>query len=106
MSCENHCPPGVVMEPCNLIMGSTLGQIEIVELYQSAVCVCVCLRDVFMCDVFLCTNRFMVRDFQYNEEEMKADKEEMTRLSTDKKKQFVCIHTTTAVKHCNGVHSK
>lgn len=35
--------------------------------------------------------RFMVRDFQYNEEEMKADKEEMTRLSTDKKKQFVCV---------------
>lgn len=34
--------------------------------------------------------RFMVRDFQYNEEEMKADKEELTRLSTDKKKQFVC----------------
>lgn len=31
----------------------------------------------------------MVRDFQYNEEEMKADKEEMNRLSTDKKKQFV-----------------
>lgn len=30
-----------------------------------------------------------MRDFQYNEEEMKADKEEMTRLSTDKKKQFV-----------------
>uniref|UniRef100_A0A3P9NL57 V-type proton ATPase subunit C n=1 Tax=Poecilia reticulata TaxID=8081 RepID=A0A3P9NL57_POERE len=34
-------------------------------------------------------NKFTVRDFQYNEEEMKADKEEMTRLSTDKKKQFV-----------------
>lgn len=34
-------------------------------------------------------SRFTVRDFQYNEEEMKADKEEMTRLSTDKKKQFV-----------------
>lgn len=34
-------------------------------------------------------HRFTVRDFQYNEEEMKADKEEMTRLSTDKKKQFV-----------------
>uniref|UniRef100_A0A670K8I5 V-type proton ATPase subunit C n=1 Tax=Podarcis muralis TaxID=64176 RepID=A0A670K8I5_PODMU len=34
-------------------------------------------------------NKFMVRDFQYNEEEMKADKEEMNRLSTDKKKQFV-----------------
>uniref|UniRef100_A0A3Q3XDW5 V-type proton ATPase subunit C n=1 Tax=Mola mola TaxID=94237 RepID=A0A3Q3XDW5_MOLML len=33
-------------------------------------------------------NKFIVRDFQYNEEEMKADKEEMTRLSTDKKKQF------------------
>uniref|UniRef100_A0AAR2M262 V-type proton ATPase subunit C n=1 Tax=Pygocentrus nattereri TaxID=42514 RepID=A0AAR2M262_PYGNA len=31
---------------------------------------------------------FIVRDFQYNEEEMKADKEELTRLSTDKKKQF------------------
>uniref|UniRef100_A0A8C6M4X7 V-type proton ATPase subunit C n=1 Tax=Nothobranchius furzeri TaxID=105023 RepID=A0A8C6M4X7_NOTFU len=34
-------------------------------------------------------NKFTVRDFQYNEEEMKADKEEMARLSTDKKKQFV-----------------
>uniref|UniRef100_A0A671LVS1 V-type proton ATPase subunit C n=1 Tax=Sinocyclocheilus anshuiensis TaxID=1608454 RepID=A0A671LVS1_9TELE len=34
-------------------------------------------------------NKFTVRDFQYNEEEMKADKEEMTRLSTDKKKQAV-----------------
>ncbi|KAF3822674.1 hypothetical protein GH733_008048 [Mirounga leonina] len=33
-------------------------------------------------------NKFIVRDFQYNEEEMKADKEEMNRLSTDKKKQF------------------
>ncbi|XP_051520462.1 V-type proton ATPase subunit C 1-A-like isoform X2 [Myxocyprinus asiaticus] len=35
------------------------------------------------------STKFIVRDFQYNEEEMKADKEEMTRLSTDKKKQFV-----------------
>uniref|UniRef100_A0A8C2WFW1 V-type proton ATPase subunit C n=1 Tax=Cyclopterus lumpus TaxID=8103 RepID=A0A8C2WFW1_CYCLU len=34
-------------------------------------------------------NKYTVRDFQYNEEELKADKEEMTRLSTDKKKQFV-----------------
>uniref|UniRef100_A0A6Q2YBV8 V-type proton ATPase subunit C n=1 Tax=Esox lucius TaxID=8010 RepID=A0A6Q2YBV8_ESOLU len=34
-------------------------------------------------------NKFTVRDFQYNEQEMNADKEEMTRLSTDKKKQFV-----------------
>lgn len=33
-------------------------------------------------------NKFIVRDFQYNEEEMRADKEEMNRLSTDKKKQF------------------
>ncbi|XP_051948934.1 V-type proton ATPase subunit C 1-A-like isoform X1 [Xyrauchen texanus] len=33
-------------------------------------------------------NKFTVREFQYNEEEMKADKEEMNRLSTDKKKQF------------------
>ncbi|KAM8870748.1 V-type proton ATPase subunit C 1-A-like [Spinachia spinachia] len=33
-------------------------------------------------------NKFTVRDFRYNEEEMKADKEEMTRLCTDKKKQF------------------
>lgn len=40
------------------------------------------------------TFRFIVRDFQYNEEEMKADKEEMNRLSTDKKKQFVCILNT------------
>lgn len=39
--------------------------------------------------------RFTVRDFQYNEEEMKADKEEMTRLSTDKKKQFVCLLLTS-----------
>ncbi|MCI4395451.1 hypothetical protein PGIGA_G00180550 [Pangasianodon gigas] len=33
-------------------------------------------------------NKFIVRDFQYNEDELKANKEEMTRLSTDKKKQF------------------
>uniref|UniRef100_A0A8C2ZLJ3 V-type proton ATPase subunit C n=1 Tax=Cyclopterus lumpus TaxID=8103 RepID=A0A8C2ZLJ3_CYCLU len=39
-------------------------------------------------------NKFTVRDFQYNEEEMKADKEEMTRLSTDKKKQFCCCTIT------------
>uniref|UniRef100_A0AAR2KEY3 V-type proton ATPase subunit C n=1 Tax=Pygocentrus nattereri TaxID=42514 RepID=A0AAR2KEY3_PYGNA len=39
-------------------------------------------------------NKFVVRDFQYNEEEMKADKEEMTRLSTDKKKQFVSVTST------------
>lgn len=45
-----------------------------------------CLCDL---DEAFCLGRFTVRDFQYNEEEMKADKEEMTRLSTDKKKQFV-----------------
>ena len=38
---------------------------------------------------YLVVSRFTMRDFQYNEEELKADKEEMTRLSTDKKKQFV-----------------
>ncbi|KAK1804971.1 hypothetical protein P4O66_019339 [Electrophorus voltai] len=32
--------------------------------------------------------RFIVRDFQYNEEKLKADKEEITQLSTDKKKQL------------------
>uniref|UniRef100_A0A8C6M1X1 V-type proton ATPase subunit C n=1 Tax=Nothobranchius furzeri TaxID=105023 RepID=A0A8C6M1X1_NOTFU len=36
-------------------------------------------------------SKFTVREFQYNEEEMKADKEEMTRLSTDKKKQFFLV---------------
>lgn len=41
--------------------------------------------------------RFVVRDFQYNEEEMKADKEEMNRLSTDKKKQFVSNAQYTVV---------
>ncbi|CAM9650526.1 unnamed protein product [Lampetra planeri] len=33
-------------------------------------------------------NKFMVREFQYNEEALKADKEEINRLITDKKKQF------------------
>ena len=42
-----------------------------------------------LCIIPILIYRFTVRDFQYNEEEMKADKEEMTRLSTDKKKQFV-----------------
>lgn len=40
----------------------------------------------------------MVRDFQYNEEEMKADKEEMNRLSTDKKKQFVSLNKLVITK--------
>ncbi|XP_026139139.1 V-type proton ATPase subunit C 1-A isoform X1 [Carassius auratus] len=47
-------------------------------------------------------NKFMLRDFQYNEEELKADKEEMTRLSTDKKKQFVCLFRAAGMllHHC------
>lgn len=47
------------------------------------------IRWSFFIFLFFFPARFTVRDFQYNEEEMKADKEEMTRLSTDKKKQFV-----------------
>ncbi|XP_019628489.1 PREDICTED: V-type proton ATPase subunit C 1-A-like [Branchiostoma belcheri] len=33
-------------------------------------------------------NRFVVRDFQYNEEEMTAGKNELSKLASDKKKQF------------------
>lgn len=33
--------------------------------------------------------KFVVRDFHYNEEEMAAGKNEITKLETDKKKQFV-----------------
>lgn len=33
--------------------------------------------------------KFVVRDFVYNEEELAAGKNEMTKLVTDKKKQFV-----------------
>lgn len=35
--------------------------------------------------------RFIVRDFTYNEEELAAGKNEITKLATDKKKQFVSI---------------
>ena len=92
MSCENDRPPGEKMKQCNLIIGITQVELNPAELHH-----CVRVRAY---------NRFMVRDFQYNEEEMKADKEEMTRLSTDKKKQFVCTHTTTLMKRCNDRHSK
>lgn len=34
--------------------------------------------------------KFIVRDFVYNEEELTAGKNEITKLITDKKKQFVC----------------
>uniref|UniRef100_A0A8C2JLN2 V-type proton ATPase subunit C n=1 Tax=Cyprinus carpio TaxID=7962 RepID=A0A8C2JLN2_CYPCA len=50
-------------------------------------------------------NKFMVRDFQYNEEEMKADKEAMTRLSTDKKKQFVCVQLEKKISNDNNGQS-
>lgn len=35
--------------------------------------------------------RFLVREFNYSEEELHAEKEEMTRLSADKKQQYVSI---------------
>lgn len=35
--------------------------------------------------------KFIVRDFIYNEEELAAGKNEITKLITDKKKQFVSI---------------
>lgn len=36
--------------------------------------------------------KFVVRDFTYNEEELAAGKNEITKLVTDKKKQFVSAH--------------
>ena len=33
-------------------------------------------------------NKFIVRDFVYNSEELQAGKDEMTKLATDKKRQF------------------
>lgn len=50
---------------------------------------------------WFCPRRFTVRDFQYNEEELKADKEEMTRLSTDKKKQFVREREPSFILNCS-----
>lgn len=35
--------------------------------------------------------KFIVRDFVYNEEELAAGKNEITKLVTDKKKQFVSV---------------
>lgn len=34
--------------------------------------------------------KFIVRDFIYDEEQLAAGKSEITKLATDKKKQFVC----------------
>uniref|UniRef100_UPI00398F6197 V-type proton ATPase subunit C 1-B-like isoform X3 n=1 Tax=Pristiophorus japonicus TaxID=55135 RepID=UPI00398F6197 len=38
-------------------------------------------------------NKFIVREFSYSEEELHAEKEEMTRLNADKKQQYVFILT-------------
>jgi len=40
------------------------------------------------CDMFL---RFIVRDFVYSEEEVLAGKNELSKLESDKKKQFVSL---------------
>ena len=37
----------------------------------------------------LCLFRFIVRDFVYNEEEVNAGKNELSKLVSDKRKQFV-----------------
>lgn len=39
--------------------------------------------------IYLWSLRFIVREFKYNEEELAAGKNEITKLVTDKKKQFV-----------------
>ena len=42
-------------------------------------------------------NKFMVRDFVYNPDELQAGKNELTKLVTDKKKQFGPL-----VRNCNS----
>lgn len=42
--------------------------------------------------MYLQSFRFIVREFKYNEEELAAGKNEITKLVTDKKKQFVSFH--------------
>ena len=44
-------------------------------------------------------NRFVVREFTYNEEELAAGKNEITKLVTDKKKQFVSTVYVSFLKH-------
>lgn len=44
--------------------------------------------------------KFVVRDFVYNEEELAAGKNEITKLVTDKKKQFVSS-VVCALSHCS-----
>lgn len=40
-------------------------------------------------DGIICFCRFTVRDFVYNEEDLLAEKNEVTKLNTDMRKQFV-----------------
>lgn len=47
--------------------------------------------------------KFVVRDFVYNEEELAAGKNEMTKLVTDKKKQFVCFNHSIRWSCCFNV---
>lgn len=51
--------------------------------------------------------KFIVRDFTYNEEELAAGKNEITKLVTDKKKQFVrwglvCGYCVVMLVFCAG----
>lgn len=43
--------------------------------------------------------KFVVRDFTYNEEELAAGKNEITKLVTDKKKQFVSESKIYPLEH-------
>lgn len=46
--------------------------------------------------------KFIVRDFVYNEEELAAGKNEITKLVTDKKKQFVSFLFTSVFDSYNS----
>ena len=41
------------------------------------------------------STRFMVRDFQYNEEEIQAGRNELDSLIADKKKKYVSLRVCT-----------
>ena len=47
----------------------------------------VCLLIYF--DINFCSFRFLVREFVYDEQALEAGKNEITKLESDKKKQFV-----------------
>lgn len=38
--------------------------------------------------------RFIVREFYFNEKELKCEREEMMKLASDKKQQYVSIYQT------------